>query len=198
MFKKRETDSGDVTANHYENNTIEDVNRQKVNTILKGSKLTGDINISYDLELSGEVEGNINSEQNSNIIIKGTCRGNIKTNGGKVVIDGTLSDGDIISGSDVRITGKCSGGTVEAKGKIYINGEFDGKFQANEIEVGPDARGQGELLYNEFVSISKGAKIEAQIHKIQDEIKKIEKKPADMKVVNLGIPAKESTEIKEK
>ena len=40
------------------------------NIILKGSKLTGDIRLNNDLELLGEVEGNIISEGELNIIIK--------------------------------------------------------------------------------------------------------------------------------
>jgi hypothetical protein len=55
------------------------VDSGNVNTILKGSKLSGDIHVTCDLELSGDVEGNITSEQDSNIVIKGTCKGNIKT-----------------------------------------------------------------------------------------------------------------------
>ncbi|NOZ68200.1 MAG: hypothetical protein GXP46_02905 [Deferribacteres bacterium] len=39
---------------------------KKINTILKGSKLIGNINVTCDLELSGDVEGDIISEKNSN------------------------------------------------------------------------------------------------------------------------------------
>ncbi len=158
---------------------------KKVNTILKGSKLTGDINVSCDLELSGDVEGNITSEQNCNIVIKGTCKGNIKTRDGNVTIDGELSAGNITSGSDVRINGKFNGGEVKAKGKIYINGEFNGKLEGNEIEIGPDARGQGELFYREYISISRGAKVEGNICRFQKELKLVkdsaEKNPVDIK-----------------
>ena len=164
---------------------------KKVNTIMKGSKLTGDINVSCDLELSGDVEGNITSEQNCNIVIKGTCKGNIETREGNVTIDGELSAGNITAGSDVRINGKFNGGEVKAKGKIYINGEFNGKLEGNEIEIGPDARGQGELFYREYISISRGAKVEGNICQYQKELKLVkdsaEKNQADIKKTAGGI-----------
>jgi cytoskeletal protein CcmA (bactofilin family) len=190
MFKKREQNLEDVRMNNYEKDYVKEVSKQKVNTILKGSKLTGDINVSCDLELSGEVEGNITSEQNSNIVIKGICKGNIKTREGNVNIEGELGNGDIIAGGNVKITGKFNGGKVEAKEKIYINGEFHGKLESTEIEVGPNAKGEGELFYREYISISRGAKVEAHISQIQGELK-VKKKSADMKVVNLELPAKE-------
>ncbi len=190
MFKKREQNLEDVRMNDYEKDYVKEVSKQKVNTILKGSKLTGDINVSCDLELSGEVEGNITSEQNSNIVIKGICKGNIKTREGNVNIEGELGNGDIIAGGDVKITGKFNGGKVEAKEKIYINGEFHGKLESNEIEVGPNAKGKGELFYREYISISRGAKVEAHISQIQGELK-VKKKSTDMKIVNLELPTKE-------
>ncbi len=188
MFKKREPDLKDVKINDHEKNFVKEISKQ--NTILKGSRLIGDINVSYDLELSGEVEGNINSEQNANIVIQGVCKGNIKTKEGNVNIEGELSNGDIIAGGDVKITGKFNGGKVKAEGKIYINGEFNGQLESNEIEVGADAKGKGALFYKEYISISKGAKVEVQISRIQEELKVV-KKPADMKVVNMELPAKD-------
>ena len=120
MFKKREPDPEYIKLDNYEKNFMKDASK-KINTILKGSKLTGDINVTCDLDLSGEVEGNINSEQNSNIAIKGICKGNIRTREGNVDIEGELLNGDITSGGDVKISGKFNGGTVKAKGKIYVN-----------------------------------------------------------------------------
>ncbi len=155
-----------------------------VNKILKGSKLTGDINLTCDLELSGDVEGNIRSAQDSNILIKGTCKGNIETAGGSVDIDGELMSGNISAGSNVKISGKFNGGEVRAKGKVYVNGEFNGKLEGNEIEIGPNAIGKGELLYKENISISKGAKVEVHISRVQEGLKVVantpEKKAADM------------------
>ena len=160
-------------------NPVEQVVRPKTgggtNNILKGSKLIGDINVTCDLELSGEIEGNITSEHNSNIVIKGTCKGNIQTREGNVDIVGELHDGNIIAGSDVKISGKFIGGEITAKGRIYVNGEFDGKLEGNEIEIGPNARGKGELLYKELISIDKGAHIEGHICKIPAELKLVEK-----------------------
>lgn len=141
------------------------------NTILKGSKLIGDIHVTCDLELSGEIEGNITSEQDSNIIIKGSCKGNITTREGNVSIDGELKSGNIMAGNDVNISGKFNGGEVKAEGRIHIKGEFKGRLEANEIEIGPDASGSGELLYKESISISKGARVEVQISRVQEELK---------------------------
>ena len=190
MFKKHEPNTGEVKMGSYEKEPVQPVAKQRANTIVRGSKLTGDINISYDLELDGDVEGSITSEQKSNIIIKGNCKGNIKTKEGNVDIVGQMMNGDIIAGGDVKITGKYNGGNVEAKGKISINGEFNGKMESNEIEVGPRARGKGELLYKEHISISRGAKVEVQIRQIQEGQKETKKAPIT-KVVNFEHPVKD-------
>jgi cytoskeletal protein CcmA (bactofilin family) len=159
--------------------------------------LTGDINVSYDLQLSGEVQGNIHAEKSSSIAIKGVCRGDIRTEEGNVNLEGELSDGDILSGGDVRITGKFNGGRIEAKGRIYVNGEFDGKLEGNEIEIGSNSQGKGELFYRDSISIARGAKVEVQINHIKEEIeveKEPEKEPEDVKVV-LELPSNDENEI---
>ena len=196
MFKIRETKKEEINVNNHENVFVEGTSKktQKINTILKGSKLTGDININYDLELSGEVEGNISSEQNSNIVIKGVCKGNITTKEGNVEIEGELLKGDISAGGDVKITGKFNGGMVKAKGRITAHGEFTGKFESNEIEIGPNARGKGELLYKEYISIAKGAQIEAKISQIHEEQEEV-KKSSDAKVISLERHVKEASGI---
>ena len=196
MFKIRETKKEEINVNNHENIFVEGASKktQKINTILKGSKLIGDININYDLELSGEVEGNISSEENSNIVIKGVCKGNITTKEGNVEIEGELLKGDISAGGDVKITGKFNGGMVKAKGKITAHGEFTGKFESNEIEIGPNARGKGELLYKEYISIAKGAQIEAKISQIHEEQEEV-KKSSDAKVISLERHIKEASGI---
>jgi cytoskeletal protein CcmA (bactofilin family) len=148
---------------------------KRTNTILKGSKLTGDINITSDLELSGDVEGNIRSLQDSNIVLKGNCKGNIETKEGSVNIEGSLEGGNIIAGKEVRIMGKFSGGEIKAKNKIYIDGEFSGRLESNEIEIGSNASGKGELHYKDFISIAKGAKVNVQISQLQSELKAVNK-----------------------
>ncbi len=196
MFKIRETKKEEINMNNHENVFAEGTSKktQKINTILKGSKLTGDININYDLELSGEVEGNISSEENSNIVIKGVCKGNITTKEGNVEIEGELLKGDISAGGDVKITGKFNGGMVKAKGRITAHGEFTGKFESNEIEIGSNARGKGELLYKEYISIAKGAQIEAKISQIHEEQEEV-KKSSDAKVISLERHIKEASGI---
>lgn len=159
------------------------ISKSASNTILRGSKLVGDINVTCDLELSGEIEGNITSTQNSNIVIKGTCRGNIETRQGNVAIDGELLNGNI-TGSDVTISGKFSGGEIKAKGKIRIDGEFNGVLEGNEIIIGPDARGHGELMYTETISISRGANIEGQIRKVSAELVLVKNSPETKKSAN--------------
>lgn len=158
------------------------ISPDKTNSILKGSKLIGDINVTCDLELSGEIHGNIISEKDSNIIIRGICKGNIETKEGSVNIEGELNGGNISAGNDVRISGKFSGGEIKANRRIQINGEFNGKLEADEIEIGPDSHGKGELLYREHISIAKGAKIEAQVMLTQKELKLV--KPAEDKKAN--------------
>jgi len=189
MFKWKETTTTtDPRGDVHKASSI--TSPQKVNTLLKGSRLTGDITVSCDMELSGEVEGNITCEQNANIVIKGACRGSIKTEEGSATIEGELSEGDIIAGGDITVTGKFSGGKAISKGKIRINGEFSGRLEAKEIEIGPNAKGRGELFYRESISISRGAKIEAQINRVQEEV--ATKKKAEMKVINMELPAKEA------
>lgn len=153
--------------------------QRTVNQILKGSRLTGDVHIDCDLELSGDVEGNITSDTGSNVVIKGTCKGGIRTKEGSVKIEGELKDGDIIAGSDVTITGRFGGGKVTAKGKILIDGEFNGILEANEIELGPRAKGAGRLLYRDSLSIAKGARVEGEIAcDARDKAVKLEEKSA--------------------
>ncbi|GBD95406.1 MAG TPA: polymer-forming cytoskeletal protein [Nitrospirae bacterium] len=205
MFKKwaSESEMEEVKTDNNGKDIISDINKktgkeirhetggdEKVNTILKGSKLIGNINVSCDLELSGDVEGNITSEGSSNIVIKGTCKGNIKTKEGNVNIEGELNTGNITAGNDVKITGKFNGGEVKAKGRIYINGEFNGKLEGNEIEIGPDASGKGELFYREYIAVSRGAKVEGQICRIQKELTLVKDSP-EKKVVDFKTPAGE-------
>jgi cytoskeletal protein CcmA (bactofilin family) len=197
MFNKR-TYSGLVAANEKfkttdssnkeieQNETASDVKKDvpirpsesvatssSVNKILKGSKLLGDINVTCDLELSGDVEGNITSIQGSNILIKGVCKGNIETKEGSVDIEGELSSGNITAGKDVKITGKFNGGEVQAAGKIFIDGEFNGKLEGKEIEIGPNSVGKGEIFYKEYISISKGAKLEVQISQSREALREV-------------------------
>ncbi len=164
-----------------------------VNTILKGSKLTGDINVTCDLELSGDVEGNIKSLKDSNIVIKGTCKGNIETKEGNVDIVGELHNGNIIAGNNVTITGKFNGGEVKANGKIYVNGEFNGKLEGSEVEIGANATGKGELIYKEFISISRGASVEVQVVKFQEGLKAV-KNPPEKNIVDIKLNAKDKTQ----
>jgi len=149
--------------------------QKRANTILKGSKMKGDITVTNDLELSGEVEGNIRSFQDSNIVLKGNCKGTIETKDGSVKIEGSLEGGNIVAGKDVSITGKFNGGEVKAKNKIYVDGEFNGRLEANDIEIGYNASGNGELLYKEFISIARGARVNVQISHSQQELKVVDK-----------------------
>jgi cytoskeletal protein CcmA (bactofilin family) len=165
-----------------------------VNTILKGSKLIGDINVTCDLELSGDVEGNITSMQNSNILIKGVCKGNIETKEGSVDIEGELRGGNITAGKDVKISGKFNGGEVKAAGKIFIDGEFNGKLEGNDVEIGANSSGKGEIFYKEYISISRGAKVDVQISQTKEALKEVKTPPktkvADIMPVKLGLEGK--------
>jgi len=170
MFKKREPFTEDPDLDNVRSSESRELTGKASNTILKGNKLMGDINITCDLELSGDIEGNIISKTDSNIIIKGSCSGDIETKGGKVDIEGSMLRGNINAGSDVRITGKFNGGEIVSEGKIYINGEFTGKLEGKEIEIGPNAKGKGELVYVDNISIAKGAMIEGQVSQGQQEL----------------------------
>lgn len=173
MFKSHssEDEAANVTYNKAANYKIDE------NTILKGSKLTGDIIITCDLELSGDIVGSITSDGNSNIVIKGTCKGDIKTGEGIVNIEGALESGDINSGKDVMITGSFKGGKVRANNRIFVNGEFSGSMESSEIEIGPKAKCKGDIFYKDHISISKGAMIEAQVSKVQEELKLVKNVP---------------------
>lgn len=168
---------------------------RKVNTILQGSRVKGDITVSCDLVLSGDVEGNITAQGDSNITIKGSCKGNIETGRGNIDIRGTLQSGNIVTGGNVSISGKFTGGEVKAGGKIFVNCEFTGRLEGNEIEVGPHAHIKGELFYKEFITISRGAKVEVHLCRMPEE-KRDEKKTPEQKVVEIKPPVNELTGVK--
>ena len=136
---------------------------QGINTICKGSKVMGNMVVSQDLQMNGDLEGNITAENNASIFIKGTYKGNIDAKGGSVEIEGEMSGGNISAGGYVKVTGKFLGGKIQAKDKIHINGEFTGSLESNEVELGAAARGKGEVLYKEALYIQKGAKMEGKI-----------------------------------
>jgi len=171
-------------------NADENTPERKVNTILRGSKVTGDISVTCDLVLSGDVEGNITAREDSNIVIKGSCKGNIETRKGNVDIRGELQSGNITTGGNVSISGKFTGGEVKAGGKIFVNCEFTGRLEGNEIEVGPHAHIKGELFYREFITISRGAKVEVHLCRMQEESKGAQKTP-EKKVVDIKPPVQE-------
>ncbi len=137
----------------------------------------GDINVTCDLEVSGDVDGNITSMQNSNILIKGVCKGNIETKKGSVDIEGELHGGNITAGKDVKISGKFNGGEVKAVGKIFVDGEFNGKLEGNDIEIGANSSGKGEIFYKEFISISRGARVDVQIAQAKEALKEVKTPP---------------------
>jgi cytoskeletal protein CcmA (bactofilin family) len=136
---------------------------QGMNAVCKGSKITGNMVVSQDVQVNGDVEGNITAENNASIFIKGTCKGNIKTKGGSVEIDGEMSGGDISAGGYVKITGRFLGGKIQAKEKIHINGEFTGSLESSDVEIGMAARGKGEIVYRQTLCIQKGANVEGKI-----------------------------------
>ena len=187
MFKKRELSDEVPDLESIQMPKTREPANKAANTILKGNKLMGDISVTCDLELSGDIEGNIISKTDSNIIIKGSCSGNIETKGGKVEIEGSLLQGNINAGNDVIITGKFNGGEVVSDGKIFINGEFTGKLEGKEIEIGPNAKGNGDLLYRENISIARGAIIEGQICQAQQELVLLKNPPTQKNTENKDI-----------
>ncbi len=134
-----------------------------INSICKGNKVTGNIVVSQDLQMNGDIEGNITAENNANIFVKGSCKGNIDAKGGSVEIEGEMSGGNINAGGSVKVTGKFLGGKIQAKDKIHINGEFTGSLESNEVELGASARGKGEIVYKETLCVQKGARIEGKV-----------------------------------
>lgn len=206
-YKKEIKTTGSGNKEHEKNELTEDVPKDvpvrpsgtpvrssSVNKILKGSKLVGDINVTCDLEMSGDVEGNITSMQESNILIKGVCKGNIETKGGSVDIEGELRGGNITAGKDVKISGKFNGGEVKAAGKIFVDGEFNGKLEGNDIEIGANSSGKGEIFYKEYISISRGAKVDVQISQTKEALKEV-KTPPNTKAADAS-PVKRSVEGK--
>lgn len=155
-------------------------NSSGVNKILKGSKLIGDINVTYDLEVSGDVDGNITSMQDSNILIKGVCKGNIETKEGSVEIEGELQGGNIIAGKNVKISGMFNGGEVKAAGKIFVDGKFNGKLEGSDVEIGANSSGSGQIFYKDYISIARGAKVDVQISQTREALKDV-KAPAKTK-----------------
>ena len=154
---------------------------QGINTICKGSKITGNMVISQDLQMNGDIEGNITAENNASIFIKGTCKGNIDAKGGSVEIEGEMSGGNINAGGYVKVTGKFLGGKIQAKDKIHMNGEFTGSLESNEVELGTAARGKGEILFKEAISIQKGAQLEGKVTRIETERMPVAERKPELK-----------------
>jgi len=119
---------------------------QETNQLMEGSKVTGDLWVSSNLELGGEVTGNITSQAHSTILLRGICR-----------------EGDISAGGDIEITGVFEGGEITSQGRCLINGECYGKVEAFEVELGSQAKVSGEIIYHSSIQISEGAQIEAKI-----------------------------------
>jgi cytoskeletal protein CcmA (bactofilin family) len=142
---------------------------QGVNAICIGNKVTGNMVVSQDLQMNGDIEGNITAENNANIFIKGICKGNIDAKGGSVELEGEMSGGNISAGGSVKVTGKFLGGKIQARDKIHINGEFTGSLESSEVELGPAARGKGEIVYKDTLCIQKGAKIEGKVTRAEAE-----------------------------
>jgi cytoskeletal protein CcmA (bactofilin family) len=138
MFKNWNQNEEDINETAAIGIPAEKISIHNTNTILKGSKLIGDINITCDLELSGDIEGNITSLKDSSIVIKGACKGNIETKEGSVSIEGSLNSGNITAGGDVFIAGSFNGGKINSQGKVLINGDFEGSLEASEIDIGPE------------------------------------------------------------
>ena len=171
MFKNWVSSEDGANENNAIDSPAYNTSTQNTNTILKGSKLIGDINVTCDLELSGDIEGNITSIKDSSIVIKGTCKGNIETREGSVSIDGNFNGGNITAGGDVTIAGIFKGGKINSQGRVLVNGDFEGSLEASEIEIGPNAKGRAEIVYREFISISRGARIEGNIQQVPNELK---------------------------
>ena len=208
MLKKWVPEKSNVNTNSFEKDPQKDIDKtignmtsdkttgdRKVNNILKGSKVTGDINITCDLVLSGDVEGNITAKDNSSIVIKGSCKGNISSGSGDIDIRGELQSGKITTEGNVSISGKFTGGEVKAGGKIYVNCEFTGRLEGNDVEIGANAHIKGELFYKEFITISRGAKVEVHLCRIQEESKGENKTP-EKNVVHMKPPVKELIGVK--
>jgi cytoskeletal protein CcmA (bactofilin family) len=158
---------------------------QGVNMVCKGSKVTGNMIVSQDLQMSGDLEGDITAENNASIFIKGTYKGNINAKGGNVEVEGEMSGGNIVAGGHVKVTGKFLGGKIQAKDKIHVNGEFIGSLESDEVELGAAAKGRGEILYKDALSIQKGAKVEGQITRVGGEASRMpapERKPEQIPV----------------
>ena len=163
-----------------------------VNTVLKGSRITGDIKVSCDVEVSGEVQGNITSEGDAKIHIQGMCKGSLQTEDGDIVVSGELSDGNIISGGSVTVTGSFKGGEISAKDKLSIDGILEGKIKAKEVEIGAKTTGTAEITYTDFISIAKGAKINGSIKHQAKKSEETDKTMGNGRIVSIGSQAGKS------
>ena len=139
-----------------------DLSHHRTNILVKGSDICGDIQVSGDLLLSGDILGDISSDTKSNVTVQGTCKGNIKT-GGNVTVFGSVEQGDITSSGAVTINGSFRGGGARANEKITVKGTFSGMLQSKEILLGANAEGMAEIIYEENISVEKGAKIQGRI-----------------------------------
>jgi cytoskeletal protein CcmA (bactofilin family) len=180
MLKQEEMIEVKVAEKNIVASTVKTV-EQGMNTIFKGSKVTGNMIVSQDLQMNGYLEGNITAENNASIFIKGTYKGNIDAKGGSVEIEGEMSGGNISAGGYVKVTGKFLGGKIQAKDRIHLDGEFTGSLESNEVELGAAARGKGEILYKETLCIQKGAQMEGKVTRAEAERKPEQKEEPKQK-----------------
>jgi cytoskeletal protein CcmA (bactofilin family) len=176
MLKQEEMIEVKVAEKSTVTNAVK-TDEQGLNALCKGSKITGNLVVSQDLQMNGDIEGNITAENNASIFIKGTCKGNIEAKGGSVEIEGEMSGGNISAGGYVKVTGKFLGGKIQAKDRIHINGEFTGSLESNVVELGDAARGKGEILYKETLSVQQGAKVEGKVTRAGAAMPGPERKP---------------------
>ena len=94
----------------------------------------------------------------------------------------------------MKISGKFNGGEIKAVGRIFIDGEFNGKLEGNDIEIGANSSGKGEIFYKEYISISRGAMVDVQISQTKEALKEVKIAPKT-KAANVK-PVKQSVEGK--
>jgi len=108
------------------------------------------LKIGGDIDITQAVDGPL-ALIGGNVAVGAPVAGKVRLVGGKVTIaSNAVIAGDVqAAGGDVKIDGTIDGSLHAAGGNVRINGPVSGdaSIAAGKLELGPDARIQGKLLF---------------------------------------------------
>jgi len=105
--------------------------------ITAGAKLTGEVELSCNLYIDGELEGSINSSKEVNVGKNGHVKGNIVTN--RLVVQGYVEGSVVADRVEIKAAGHVNGEITSIELVIESKGIFEGnsivKNSSNHVVV---------------------------------------------------------------